>query len=163
GWFQGGFKPTSNNNGTAVCAAHHVGMSGDDAVTTSGDYIPHHEPFQYYKQTSNPHHLPPTSAANVGKQDQANHQYDMSDFNDALAAGNLPAVSFLKAPAYQDGHAAYSNPLDEQTFIVNAVNSIMKSPFWATTAIVIAYDDSDGWYDHVMGPIVNQSLTSDDN
>ncbi len=27
----------------------------------------------------------------------------------------MPAVSFLKAPAYQDGHAGYSDPLDEQT------------------------------------------------
>ena len=39
----------------------------------------------------------------------------------------------------------------------------MQSPFWSTTAIIIAYDDSDGWYDHVMGPIVNQSATADDN
>jgi phospholipase C len=164
GWFQGGFKPTSTkSDGTAVCAAHHVGISGDDAVTTSGDYIPHHEPFQYYKQSSNPHHLPPTSVANVGKTDQANHQYDMSDFTAALSAGNLAAVSFLKAPAYQDGHAAYSNPLDEQTFVVNTINAIMQSPFWGTTAIILAYDDSDGWYDHAMGPIVNQSATGDDN
>jgi phospholipase C len=29
-------------------------------------------------------------------------------------------------------------------------------------AIIIAYDDSDGWYDHQMGPIVNQSNVSDD-
>jgi phospholipase C len=164
GWFMGGFKPTSvNADGTAVCAAHHVGLAGDDAVTTSGDYIPHHEPFQYYKQSANPHHLPPTSVANIGKTDQANHQYDMSDFNAALAAGNLPAVSFLKAPAYQDGHAGYSDPLDEQTFVVNEVNAIMQSPFWSTTAIIIAYDDSDGFYDHQMGPIVNQSATADDN
>ena len=64
GWFQGGFKPTRYNRaGTAVCGAHHVGLAGDDAGTTSGDYIPHHEPFQYYKQTANPHHLPPTSVA----------------------------------------------------------------------------------------------------
>ena len=164
GWFQGGFKPTSTTaSGTAVCGAHHVGISGDDAVGTSGDYIPHHEPFEYYKQSSNPHHLPPTSVQNIGKTDQANHQYDMSDFVAALAAGNLPAVSYVKAPAYQDGHAAYSNPLDEQTFLVNTINSIMQSPFWNSTAIIIAYDDSDGWYDHVMGPIVNQSGTTDDN
>ena len=163
GWFQGGFKPTSSKpDGTAVCAAHHTGVSGDDAVTTSGDYIPHHEPFQYYKQSANPHHLPPTSVAKIGSTDQANHQYDMSDFNAALAAGNLPAVSFLKAPAYQDGHAAYSNPLDEQTFVVNEVNAIMQSPFWSSTAIIISYDDSDGWYDHVMGPIVMQSTSGDD-
>src|ERR1019366_6191209 len=30
-------------------------------------------------------------------------------------------------------------------------------------AIVVAYDDSDGWYDHVMGPIINQSVSADDN
>jgi phospholipase C len=164
GWFQGGFKPTSTTaSGTAVCGAHHVGLAGDDAVTTSGDYIPHHEPFQYYKQSANPHHLPPTSVPNIGKTDQANHQYDTSDFFAALAAGNLPAVSYVKAAAYQDGHAGYSDPLDEQTFLVNTINTIMQSPFWNTTAIVIAYDDSDGWYDHVAGPIVNQSATADDN
>ena len=41
----------------------------------------------------------------------------------ALAAGNLPAVSYLKAPAYQDGHAGNSDPLDEQTFLVNTINT----------------------------------------
>ena len=27
----------------------------------------------------------------------------------------------------------------------------------SSTAVIIAYDDSDGWYDHQLGPIVNQS------
>jgi phospholipase C len=162
GWFQGGFKPTTVTAGAAVCGAHHVGVAGDDAVNTSGDYIPHHEPFQYYKQTANPHHLPPTSVAMIGKTDQANHQYDTSDFFAALAAGNLPAVSYLKAPGYQDGHAGYSDPLDEQTFLVMTINAIMQSPFWSSTAIIINYDDSDGWYDHQIGPIVSQSNTDQD-
>jgi len=164
GWFQGGFKPTSTTSaGVAVCGAHHVGLAGDDAVTTSGDYIPHHEPFQYYKQSTNQHHLPPGSVAAIGTTDQANHQYDTSDFFAAFAAGNFPAVTYLKASGYQDGHAGYSSPIDEQTFVVNTINTIMQSPFWSSTAIIIAYDDSDGWYDHVMGPIVNQSASADDN
>jgi phospholipase C len=163
GFFAGGFRPTSVlSNGKAICGAHHVGLPGDDAVTTSGDYIPHHQGFQYYKQTSNPHHLAASSVAMIGQTDQANHQYDIQDFFTALAAGNMPAVSYLKALAYQDGHAGYSDPLDEQTFLVNTINTIMKSPFWSSTAIVLAYDDSDGWYDHQMGPIVNQSATPDD-
>ena len=163
GFFQGGFKPTSvTASGTAVCAAHHTGLAGDDAVTTSGDYIPHHQGFQYFKQTANPHHLPPTSIAMIGQTDQANHQYDLSDFLAALSAGNMPAVTYLKAAAYQDGHAGYSDPIDEQTFLVNTINTIMQSPFWSSTAIIIAYDDSDGFYDHVMGPIVTQSSTPDD-
>jgi phospholipase C len=162
GFFQGGFKPTSTNGGTAVCGAHHTGLAGDDAVTTSGDYIPHHQGFQYFKQTSNPHHLPYSSVAMIGQTDQANHQYDLADFFTALAAGNMPAVTYLKAAAYQDGHAGYSSTLDEQTFLVNTINTIMQSPFWSTTAIIVSYDDSDGFYDHVMGPIVLQSNTPDD-
>jgi phospholipase C len=66
-------------------------------------------------------------------------------------------VSFLKAIAAQDGHAGYSDPLLEQSFLVATVNKIMRSPFWKNTAIVILYDDSDGWYDHQMSPIVNPS------
>ena len=99
----------------------------------------------------------------IGQTDRANHRYDMSDFVEALKAGNLPSVSYLKAPAYQDGHAANSDPVDEQTFLVNTINALERSPFWSSTAIIISYDDSDGWYDHVMGPIVSQSSTPADS
>jgi phospholipase C len=34
---------------------------------------------------------------------------------------------------------------------------VQKSPEWAETAVVILYDDSDGWYDHQMPPVVNAS------
>jgi phospholipase C len=162
GWFQGGFAPTSVSNGLAVCGAHHSGLAGDDATTTVGDYIPHHEPFEYYSKTTNQHHLPPSSLSMIGLTDQANHQYDLADFWTALDHGHLPAVSYLKAPAYQDGHAAYSTPEDEQNFLVSTINRLQESNEWHDMAIIIAYDDSDGWYDHVMGPIVNQSNVSDD-
>jgi phospholipase C len=145
GWFEGGFRN---------CTQSHANKAG----IVSKDYIPHHEPFQYYASTANPLHLPPMSPASVGYQDQANHQYDLTDFWAAIDANNMPAVSFLKAPAYQDGHAGYSDPLDEQEFVVATINRLEKTPFWHNTAVVIAYDDSDGWYDHAMSPIVNQSI-----
>lgn len=154
GWFQGGFKPTfRTTDGKAVCAASHVGSDG----RSKGDYIPHHEPFQYYASTANPHHLPPSSVAMIGHADQANHQYDLSDFWDAVAAGNLPAVSFLKAAGYQDGHAGYSDPLAEQAFLVETLNRLQRLPEWRSTAVLITWDDSDGWYDHVMPPVMSQS------
>ncbi len=157
GWFQGGFKPTTPWDGIAghkaVCGSTHVNVGG----STVKDYSAHHEPFQYYLSTSNMHHLPPTSVAMIGKTDQANHQYDLSDFWAAADTGNIPAVSFLKAAKYQDGHAGYSDPLDEQTFLVDTINHLQKLPEWKNTAVIIAYDDSDGWYDHVMPPILNQS------
>jgi phospholipase C len=159
GWFQGGFAPTSTNSaGYAVCGATHPNIGGIPAA----DYSPHHNPFQFYKSTANPKHLPPTSEAAIGHTDQANHQYDLSLFDQTLNDGNLPAVSFLKAAEYQDGHPGYSDPLDEQNFIVNTVNEIEKSKYWSSTAIVITYDDSDGWYDHQASTIVNGSNTTAD-
>ena len=153
GWFQGGFRPTSSANGYAVCGRTHTNVGGNAVV----DYSPHHEPFQYYPSTANPKHLPPSSVQAIGQTDRANHQYDISDFDAALQAGSMPAVSFLKAPEYQDGHAGYSDPLDEQQFVVGEINRIQQSPDWKSTAIVLAYDDSDGWYDHQKSPIVNGS------
>jgi len=186
--FSGKFNtPPASNEG--LCnAVHPVGAAiGGIGGTTPGpnnygnknDYIPHHEPFQYYASTANPHHLPPASLAAIGTDTQsyingvpqfntANHQYDISNFNalvGAIAHGylspdHLPAVSFLKAPGYQDGHAGYSDPLDEQQFVVNEINALEHTPDWSSTAVVIAYDDSDGWYDHVFSGIHNTSNTA---
>jgi phospholipase C len=149
GWFEGGFRDPA--------VKHQATGDGHVAAPAVADYVPHHEPFQYYQSTANPHHLPPSSVAMIGRTDQANHQYDLSDFWAAAQAGNLPAVSFLKAPAYEDGHAGYSGPLDEQRFIVDTLNRLQQLPEWKDTAVIITYDDSDGWYDHVMPPIVNPS------
>ncbi len=160
GFFTQGFDlGVTNANGTTGCSRSTTSLVTN---TKKADYIPHHEPFQYYKSTANPTHARPTSVTSVGLNDAANHQYDMHDFYDAILAGNYPAVSFLKAPGYQDGHAGYSDPLDEQAFIVHVINFLQANADWAHTAVVISYDDSDGWYDHQMGPIVNQSTSAAD-
>jgi len=186
--FKGKFAtPPASDEG--LCnATHPVGAAvggiggvapGPNNYGNKNDYIPHHEPFQYYASTANPHHLPPASLAAIGTDTQsyvngapqfntANHQYDISNFNALVGAiahgylspGHLPAVSFLKAPGYQDGHAGYSDPLDEQQFIVSEINALEHTPDWSSTAVVIAYDDSDGWYDHVFSGIHNASNTS---
>jgi phospholipase C len=160
GFFEGGFNLSLvNANKSTGCS-----RSNTSTVTNSlkDDYIPHHQPFQYYTSTANPTHVRPTSTATIGYSDPANHQYDIQDFFTAVSAGNFPAVSYLKAPGYQDAHAGYSDPLDDQTFVVNTINFLEKQPDWDSTAVVIAYDDSDGWYDHQLGQIVNQSTSAAD-
>ena len=153
GGFMGGFNlNTVNANGTTGCKRSSAGLAG-----TTGDYIPHHAFFNYWPSTSNPTHARPASLAEIGHDGAANHQYDLQDFFVAAAVGNLPAVSFLKASAYQDGHAGYSDPLDEQVFLVKTINFLQTLPSWNSTAVVVLYDDSDGWYDHQMGPIMNTS------
>ena len=156
GWFQGGFAPTSTDSTGAVCGATSTNIAG----ASNAEYSPHHNPFQYYASTANPDHLAPTSLSAIGYTDQANHQYDLSLFGDALngtGGAKLPSVSYLKAPESEDGHPGYSDPIDEQKFIVNEVNAIEKSRYWASTAIVITYDDSDGWYDHQAPTIISGS------
>jgi phospholipase C len=160
GFFEGGFDLTKKNaNGTTGCARS---TTSKVTGTTKLDYIPHHQPFQYYSQTVNPKHTRPSSVHMIGETDAANHQYDIDDFYSAVKAGNMPSVSFLKASGYQDAHAGYSDPLDEQTFVVNVINFLQHRQEWSSTAVFIAYDDSDGWYDHQLGQIVNQSTTAAD-
>jgi phospholipase C len=200
GFFQGGFQANSpytgptdsaatysplTETGNATCTTIHpvgaalggTGTTGAKPFGVKGDYIEHHEPFQYYASTANPHHVAPasldaigTDTASPGQFNTANHQYDTSNF-DALVsairtgsvpASNLPAVTFLKAPGYEDGHAAYSDPIDEQKFVVNEINSLEKLPTWSSTAVIISYDDSDGFYDHVYSGVTNPSHTAAD-
>ena len=163
GWFQGGFDLTvANPNGTTGCARSTHSFVTERDVR---DYVPHHEPFQYYASTANPRHARPASLSVVGRAADtiANHQYDVRDFFAAVASGNFPAVSFLKAPAYENGHAGSSDPLDEQRFVVQVINFLQQQPAWRETAVIIAYDDSDGWYDHQMAPTTNASFDSTDD
>jgi phospholipase C len=124
GWFQGGFDNPAQT---------HIGANG----SPKADYIPHHEPFQYYAQTANPTHKLPTPGVRIGSADPAgaNHQYDIINFWQALDTHTLPSVSYLKAPGYQDGHPGYSDPLLEQEFVVETVNRLMRSPEWQTIAV----------------------------
>jgi phospholipase C len=187
-------RPAHSSN-QSLCSSVHpvgVGVGGTGQWGYKDDYIPHHDPFQYYGSTANPHHLTiPTNSSGqdtlaglqeIGVDTQAyvngtpqfdtpNHQYDTSDFDQLLAAitqhelppAALPAVSFLKAPGYEDGHAAYSDPRDEQLFVASAIDALMRSPDWKNTAVIVNWDDSDGWYDHADSGVTNPSLSPADN
>ncbi|MGO9832786.1 MAG: alkaline phosphatase family protein [Polyangiaceae bacterium] len=183
GWFQGGFNITTvtNANGTTGCTrssnegnAPQAGTGGPVNVpfpkTNVFDYVGHHNPFQMYPATQNLSHARPTSTSSIGYTnvpsgggaDPANHMYDSLDFFAALAAGNLPAVVYLKPPAYENGHPSNSDPLDEQNFANSVVTALQAAQEWSSSLVVVTYDDSDGWYDHQGPPIVNESTTTAD-
>jgi phospholipase C len=167
GSFMGGFNlQTINNNGSSGCSRSTVSQVVGGSPTA--DYVPHHAWFQYYKSTINPTHARPTSTSAIGyttvpgtkKVDPANHAYDLDDFLTAVGSGNYPAVSFIKLPAFQDGHPGYSDPLDEQTGLVTLINFLQQQPDWDSTAVIVAYDDSDGWADHVFSPTTHPSFSA---
>jgi phospholipase C len=153
GGFMGGFNlGLSDANGITGCGRSTYSATVNETVA---DYVPHHNWFQYYASTANYSHARPATLNDVGFSkeangavDPANHEYDLKDFESAVAGGVYPAVSYVKLPAYQDGHAGYSDPLDEQAGVVGVVNFLMQQPDWKNTAIIVTYDDSDGWYDH---------------
>jgi phospholipase C len=163
GGFMGGFNLIATNaNGTTGCKRSTYSSVVNQTVA---DYIPHHNWFQYFKSTANPTHARPNSIAAIGHPydangttDPANHEYGLRDFFAAVRTGNFPAVSFLKAPAYRDGHAGYSDPLDEQAFVTKVINFLETRPEWRHTAVVITWDDSDGWYDHAYANPTSSSF-----
>ena len=164
GGFMGGFDLTATNaNGTTGCRRSTASPNTSRKVV---DYIPHHAWFQYYASTRNPQHTRPSSVAMIGHTEPVldgsstpvHHQYDYQDFIAALKAGNFPSVSYIKAPAFQDAHPGNSNPLDEQAFIAAAINFLQQQPDWKSTAVIIAYDDSDGWYDHQAPTVLTSSF-----
>lgn len=184
GYFQGGFKPTTpavlDANGNmispAVCGSQHIDHTmviegktyvvpnptinpGADIHTPVNDYSTGVCPFMQYPQSRNTHHLPYSSVDMIGKTDQAKHLYDISDFSTAIQSGHLPSVSWVKPPVYQYGHPQNSDSLVEQAFLVQTINEIMESKYWKDTAIIIVWDDSEGFYDHVAPPITRQSQT----
>ena len=168
GNFYGGFNLQSiNANGSTGCSRSSMSQVVGGAP---GDYVPHHIWSQYFTSTANPTHARPTSTKAIGyttvpgtkKVDPANHNYDLEDFFTAVGSGNYPAVSLIKMASFQDAHPGNSDPIDEQTGLVNLINFLQQQPDWDSTAVIIAYDDSDGWYDHSMAPTTSPSFSSSD-
>ena len=166
GSFMGGFDVSAKNaNGTTNCQRSTVSPNTNRTVV---DYTPHHAWFQYYLSTQNPQHTRPSSVPMIGHNEPTldaagsatpvHHGYDYNDFVAAVTAGNYPSVSYIKAPAYQDGHPGNSNPLDEQAFVAKAINFLQQQPDWKNTAVLVLYDDSDGWYDHQSPDLLTSSF-----
>ncbi len=47
-----------------------------------------------------------------------------------------------------DDHPGYSNSGISEAFLAKEINTIARSPYWSQSTILIAYDESDGLYDH---------------
>ena len=117
-----------------------TGTTGAHPYGTDSDYSAHYDGFMFYASTANPHHLAPnsvdvvgTDTATSGEFDTANHNYDVSWFNQlvssihdgTLSASHLPAVTYLKAPVYEDRPPGLPPTRStSRSWLVNEVNSI---------------------------------------
>ncbi len=154
GWYQEGYdhEPT---DGTGPA--------------TNATYITHHEGPQYFGYLGDNKHV------------LGSNLHGLGDFYTAVAARKLPGAGVYyvrggygnndglvpqdpSAAVQQnfvgsDDHPAYSDAQIAEALVADSVNAIANSPYWAHSAIIITYDETDGLYDHVPSDIrVNDSF-----
>jgi phospholipase C len=82
------------------------------------------------------------------------HIVPMDEFQQDLERGSLPAVSYV-VPLGAREHPPGSLKLG-QTTVGTMVNGLMRSRYWTSSAFLLTYDSSGGWYDHVRPPRVDR-------
>jgi uncharacterized repeat protein (TIGR01451 family) len=68
--------------------------------------------------------------------------------------GELANVTWIIPDSADSDHADGNTGLGP-SWVASLVNTIGQSQFWGSTAIIVAWDDWGGWYDHVPPPIRN--------
>jgi phospholipase C len=141
-WYQQGYdhEPTD----TAGSASHDT-------------YVAHHNAPQYFGYVAN------NPSVNT-------HMRGLGDFFSDVAARKLPSsgVFYVRggfgnifgnppldpnpalATVYNgdDDHPGYTDSQLSEALLAREINAIARSPYWPQSVILIAYDESDGLYDH---------------
>ncbi|WP_198675968.1 phosphocholine-specific phospholipase C [Kribbella monticola] len=74
-------------------------------------------------------------------------------FGDDVAAGKLPAVSWIVAPEPKCEHPSWG-PAEGANFTKAILDKLASSPdTWNKTLVLITYDENDGYFDHVPPPV----------
>jgi phospholipase C len=77
-----------------------------------------------------------------------------SAFSQALRAGTLPSVVWL-VPNQQYSEHPPGLVSDGQAYVTSLINAAMRSSYWNSSAIFLAWDDWGGFYDHELPPAVD--------
>jgi phospholipase C len=144
GWYQQGYnhEPTDPHG-----EASHKG------------YIVHHNGPAYFGYISN-------------NPDVKAHLHGLAEFFDDVESERLPATGvFYVRGGYgniegykpqspnprlaavfngDDDHPGYSDSQISEALLAKEINAIARSPYWKDSVILIAYDESDGVYDHAL-------------
>jgi phospholipase C len=78
---------------------------------------------------------------------------DYSRLASDLAAGTLPTVSWVKPLGYKTEHPGSGTTISTgAAFVKDLVDRVLASAYASDTLIVITYDESGGYFDHVSPP-----------
>jgi phospholipase C len=151
GWYQQGYGPEPFDGKATI--------NLEPASTAHPSYIVHHNGPQYFGYIGD-------NPAEIA------HMHSLQQFYTDLAAHALPAeggVFYVRGGYYNndglqtldsnpnvratfagnDDHPGYSDSQISEALIADSVNAIASSPYWPHAAIIVTYDETDGFYDHV--------------
>jgi phospholipase C len=74
-----------------------------------------------------------------------------------IKSGNLAQISWLM-PSYRDSDHPPASMCLGENWSVRMINTIMKSQYWKSTAIILLWDDFGGFYDPVKPPILGAQI-----
>ncbi|MCT9930934.1 phospholipase C, phosphocholine-specific [Planotetraspora sp. A-T 1434] len=75
-------------------------------------------------------------------------------FSADVAAGRLPAVSYIVTSLADSEHPEGSSAVESGKIIYQVLDAIASQPeVWGSTAVFITYDENDGFFDHVPPPV----------
>jgi phospholipase C len=138
-WYMEGYKTMSD----AVAANTCPNAPPDCAAMLSTypcTFAPDDNPFEYYDST----------------RDKPDHIRDYTKLAADLAAGTLPAITFVKAIGYRSEHPGQQDKLtDGIAFAKSVVGAIEASKYANDTLVVVTYDEGGGYFDHVKPPATN--------
>lgn len=110
-----------------------------ESLGVCSSYVPQENPFQFFTDS---HDSP-----NVR---------DLSRFTADLAAGKLATVTFVQpGPAHSMHPATGVSITNGITWLDGFIRQIQANPIWSNVAIIVVWDSSGGWWDHVPPPQVD--------
>ncbi len=100
-------------------------------------YDPGDNPFQYYDAL----------------RDDPKHMLDYARFSQDLSGGTLPGVSFVKGLGYHSEHPGTGDTISAGVaFVQGVVSAVQGSPYASSTLVLVTFDESGGYFDHVAPP-----------
>jgi phospholipase C len=164
GWYQQGFN---SNDALDPYEAPGTPTAPTSSPIPNSGYVLHHNAPQYFAYLAD---NPQVLNSNL---------HGAKDFFNAVEGRTLPSgggVFYLRGgydnndglvpldptPAIRnafignDDHPSYSDQQISEAFAAKAISDIANSPYWSQSAIIITYDETDGYYDHVSPQFRNK-------
>jgi acid phosphatase len=137
-WYAGGWQDALDGHGDGA----------DDEFPQRPNFQMHHQPLNYFSQFA-----PGTEAREQHLRDAGTGEIARSNhFIADIEAGKLPPVAFYKPQGDLNMHAGYSDVHAGDRHIARILDALQRGPQWASTLVVITFDENGGWWDHVAPP-----------